>query len=52
MRDLNEIEKEFICRRCCIFLNTVDLEDSKCPACKTDGDIFLNDLIDDSDEYI
>lgn len=40
------MSKEFICRQCNTFLNTEDLEDGKCPNCKNDEDVFINDSED------
>jgi rubrerythrin len=39
--------KEFVCRQCGLFL---DLKDGKYPNCKTDEDIFVNDLNDEENE--
>lgn len=38
-----ENEKEFICRRCSKFLDTEDLVNGKCPNCKTDENIYINE---------
>ena len=39
-----EKDKDFVCRHCARFLNSVDLDKGKCPDCKSDEGIFLNDL--------
>jgi len=38
-----DIEKEFICRQCNTYLDNSELEDGKCPNCKNDEDIFINE---------
>jgi len=37
-------KKEFVCKQCCIFLDSEQLIDGKCPNCENDEDVFLNDL--------
>lgn len=44
---VNEEKKEFICKQCGFFLNTIDLKDGKCPNCNTDEDLFVNDRNED-----
>ena len=39
----NENEKEFFCKQCAIFYDAKELEDGKCPECKTDDELFIND---------
>jgi Zn finger protein HypA/HybF involved in hydrogenase expression len=46
----NEKEKEFVCRKCSIFLDSQELENGCCPSCETDSDVFLNDLEVDFEE--
>jgi len=36
-------EKEFVCRRCLLFLDTEDLIDGKCPECESDEHIYTNE---------
>jgi len=36
-------DKEFVCRQCSTYLDSEDLEDGKCPNCKSDEDIFINE---------
>ena len=36
--------KEFICRQCNTFLDVNDLLNGKCPNCKNDEDIYINDI--------
>lgn len=36
--------KEFVCRQCVTFLDTCDLKNGKCPNCKTDEYVYINDL--------
>ena len=40
-------EKEFVCRQCNTYLDTNELEDGKCPNCKNDEDIFINNEDED-----
>ena len=44
----NENKKEFVCRRCLLFLNAEDFVDGKCPECGNDEDIFQNDVESES----
>lgn len=37
-------DKDFNCRQCGAFLDKEELVDSKCPNCKTDEDLFINNL--------
>lgn len=39
----NKKDKELNCRQCGFFLNSDELENGKCPNCKTDEDLFLNE---------
>ena len=43
MFNWNDKNKEFVCRRCSVFLNKEDLVDGKCPDCGSDEDIFINE---------
>jgi len=43
----DETKKEFVCRQCCTFLDTKELNNGKCPKCDTDEDVYLNDLNDE-----
>lgn len=40
-----ENEKEFICRRCSLFLDAEDFDNGGCPECKSDEHVFNNDLL-------
>lgn len=35
-------QKEFNCRQCSGFFNSIDLKKGCCPNCNTDEDLFLN----------
>jgi rubrerythrin len=39
-------QKELVCRRCGIFLDSEELVDGNCPSCENDEDVFVNDLED------
>jgi Zn finger protein HypA/HybF involved in hydrogenase expression len=39
----DEKEKEFICRQCSIFLYATELQAVKCPSCRNDEDVFINE---------
>lgn len=43
----NDVEKEFICRHCGLFLDKDELNKGNCPECKSDEDIFINDLLEE-----
>jgi rubrerythrin len=35
-------DKEFICRRCSLFLDKEELNEGECPSCESDEHIFFN----------
>ena len=39
-------EKEFICKQCNQFLDSKELVNGKCPHCKNDEDLFINEQSD------
>ena len=50
MASKKDIEKKFICRACAEFFDEEDLDKGKCPTCKTDERVFINDLLDTDDD--
>jgi Zn finger protein HypA/HybF involved in hydrogenase expression len=44
-----DIKKEFVCRKCCIFLDSEDLVDGCCPDCGDDDCVFANDISDEEE---
>ena len=44
----DDLDKEFQCRQCSLFLDQNELKNGACPSCKTDEYLFLN--IDEDDE--
>lgn len=40
-------EKDYVCRKCSLFLDSEELNDGKCPQCDDDDCVFLNDLKED-----
>ena len=45
-------DKEFNCRQCSTYLDSTELVDGKCPNCKTDEDLFMNDIENEDDDII
>jgi len=43
----NSAEKQFVCRKCSLFLDVEDLKDGKCPDCEEDDNLFENDLLNE-----
>ena len=40
----DNVKKEFVCKRCMVFLDAKDLAEGKCPQCDSDEYVFINDL--------